>query len=74
MKDVSKDHPDVMKKLEAMLASERAELGDDRQKVAGDARRPIGHVEGGKSVWDQATGKAQLHPQQANAAADAIAD
>ncbi len=74
MKDVSKDHPDVMKKLEALLASERKTLGDERQKAEGDERRPVGHVDGGKSVWDQATGNGKLHAQKADAAADALAD
>jgi arylsulfatase A-like enzyme len=54
MKDVSKDHPDVVKRLQDLLAREREELGDERQKVEGKERRPAGHVDGGKPVWDEA--------------------
>jgi arylsulfatase len=57
MKDVSKDHPDVMKRLEALLAKEREELGDQRQGVEGREWRPAGRAEG-KSVWDVGTAKA----------------
>src|SRR5262249_49126875 len=53
MKDVSKDHPDVVKRLEGLLAKEREELGDERMKVEGTERRPAGKAELGKSVWDQ---------------------
>jgi arylsulfatase A-like enzyme len=52
-KDVSKDHPDVVKRLQDLLAKEREELGDERTKVEGHERRPAGKAEG-KSVWDAA--------------------
>ena len=61
MKDVSKDHPDVVKRLEGLLAKERDELGDERTKVEGHERRPAGRVEGKKPLWDQGgAGKARL--------------
>jgi arylsulfatase len=51
-KDVAKDHPDVVKQLEARLEDMRHQLGDDRTDAPGPDRRPIGHAEG-KAVWDQ---------------------
>ena len=53
MKDVSKDHPDIVKRLEALLAKQREALGDERQKVQGKENRPIGHETSGRPVWDQ---------------------
>lgn len=62
MKDVSKDHPDVVKRLEALLAKEREELGDNRTNVAGHERRPVGKSESAKSVWDIAPNHPSSRP------------
>lgn len=52
-KDVSKDHPDVVKHLEELLAQERQVLGDQRTGVKGTENRPSGQSKTDKAVWDQ---------------------
>jgi arylsulfatase A len=43
-KSVFADHPDVAKRLQAMIESAREELGDSRRNVIGKNVRPIGEV------------------------------
>ena len=43
-KSVLADHPDVAKRLQAMIESAREDLGDARRKVAGKNVRPVGRV------------------------------
>jgi arylsulfatase len=51
-KDVSKDHPDIVKRLQDLLEQERKELGDKRRGVEGSERRAVGQAPQSKSVWD----------------------
>jgi arylsulfatase A-like enzyme len=44
-KSVLADHPDVVKRLQAMIESARADLGDSRRKMIGKNVRPVGRVE-----------------------------
>ena len=41
---MSADHPDVVARLQALLAGARSELGDAVHGVEGSARRPVGRV------------------------------
>jgi arylsulfatase A-like enzyme len=50
-KDVSKDHPDVVKRLEGLLAQERIELGDEREGIKGKENRPLGCFPDSQPVW-----------------------
>ena len=43
-KSVIADHPDVAKKLQAMIESAREDLGDSRRKLTGKNVRPVGKV------------------------------
>ena len=52
MKDVSKDHPDIVKRLQDLLAAQREIPGDEREQVQGKENRPIGHVTAGKPLWE----------------------
>jgi len=44
-KNVLKDHPDVAKRLQAMIESAREDLGDSKLKMVGKNVRPVGRVE-----------------------------
>ncbi|HHV10824.1 MAG TPA: sulfatase-like hydrolase/transferase [Clostridiales bacterium] len=43
--DVSKDHPDIVERMQEMLAECRQDLGDQAKGFYGDNVRPIGRVE-----------------------------
>jgi len=43
-KSVLNDHPDVAKKLQAMIESAREDLGDSRRNLVGKNVRPIGEI------------------------------
>lgn len=43
--DVAAQHPDVVERLQALLAAARADLGDAVLGVEGSARRPVGMVD-----------------------------
>jgi arylsulfatase A len=43
-KNVLANHPNVAKKLQAMIESARGDLGDSRRKIAGKNVRPVGQV------------------------------
>src|SRR5688572_7509925 len=43
-KSVMADHPEVAKRLQAMIESAREDLGDSRRKMAGKNVRPIGRI------------------------------
>ena len=49
-KSVLNDHPDVAKRLQAMIESAREDLGDSRRKLAGNNVRAIGRVPTTKPV------------------------
>ena len=42
--DVKELHPDIMKKLQALVEEARADLGDDLQKRIGANNRPVGKI------------------------------
>ncbi|HWA96931.1 MAG TPA: sulfatase-like hydrolase/transferase, partial [Pirellulales bacterium] len=44
-KSVLEDHPDVAKRLQAMIESAREDLGDAKRKMIGKNVRPVGRVE-----------------------------
>lgn len=44
-KSVLADHPDIVQRLQAMIESARADLGDSRRKMIGKNVRPVGRVE-----------------------------
>src|SRR6185436_10481772 len=43
-KSVLADHPDVARRLQAMIESAREDLGDSRRKVTGKNVRPVGRT------------------------------
>jgi arylsulfatase A-like enzyme len=43
-KSVLADHPDVVKRLQAMIESAREDLGDSRRKLIGKNVRPVGRI------------------------------
>ena len=45
-KSVLADHPDVARRLQAMIEAAREDLGDSRRKVTGKNVRPVGRVDG----------------------------
>jgi arylsulfatase len=57
-KDVSKDHPKIVKRLQGLLDQERRDLGDEREGTKGANRRPVGQSKESKSVWETAGAKA----------------
>jgi hypothetical protein len=44
-KSVLADHPDVARRLQAMIEAAREDMGDARRKVTGKNVRPVGRVE-----------------------------
>jgi arylsulfatase A len=44
-KSVLAEHPDVVKRLQAMIESARDDLGDSKRKLIGKNIRPVGHIE-----------------------------
>lgn len=44
-KSVLADHPDVAKRLQAMIESAREDLGDSKRKMVGKNVRPVGRIE-----------------------------
>jgi arylsulfatase A-like enzyme len=43
-KNVAADHPDVVKRLEALIDSARQDIGDSRKKMTGKNIRPVGRI------------------------------